>query len=71
MAITFSEPTSSISTVVCIPYYGSSFEYIRYHIPDIPKLRRVTGFEPAVGLDEILSRVVAITRERLKMRAPA
>ncbi len=68
------EMTESASPVVCIPYeqaYGPGFEDIRYRVPDITKLCRVTGFRPAVGLDEVLARVVAVTRERLRAQAPA
>ena len=68
------EMTESASPVACIPYeqaYGPGFEDIRYRVPDITKLRRVTGFRPAVGLDDVLCRVVAFTRERLRAQAPA
>ena len=67
------EMTETTSPITFIPYeqaYGPGFEDIRYRVPDIAKLRRYTGFAPAVGLDEILARVVAYTRERLRSRAP-
>lgn len=68
------EMTESGAPITCIPYeqaYGPGFEDIRYRVPDISKLQRVTGYVPAVGLDEILARVVAYTRERLRAHAPA
>ncbi len=68
------ESTQSASSIVCIPYeqaYGPGFEDIRHRVPDITRLRHVTGFSPAVGLDEILSRVIAHARERLQLRADA
>ncbi|MDR7492522.1 MAG: GDP-mannose 4,6-dehydratase [Armatimonadota bacterium] len=67
------EMTESTSPIIFLPYeqaYGPGFEDIRYRVPDIAKLRRYTGFAPRVGLDEILARVVAYTRERLRSRAP-
>ncbi|MDR7537707.1 MAG: SDR family NAD(P)-dependent oxidoreductase [Armatimonadota bacterium] len=60
--------TGSASPIVHVPYeeaYGPGFEDIRYRVPDLTKLRAFIGFTPTLGLDEIIDRVVAYTRERL------
>jgi UDP-glucose 4-epimerase len=52
--------TGSPSDIVTVPYdraYAPGFEDMRRRVPDISKLRRVTGFEPSVGLEEIVDRV--------------
>jgi UDP-glucose 4-epimerase len=66
------EMTRSASPIVRVPYeqaYGPGFEDIRYRVPDLAKLRRLTGFAPGVGLEEILGRVIAHARERLRLGA--
>ncbi len=40
-----------------VPYeqaYGPGFEDIRIRVPDVAKLKRYTGFEPAIGLEDII-----------------
>jgi len=52
--------TGSASDVELVPYeeaYGPGFEDMRRRVPDISKIREYIGFEPTVGLDEILQRV--------------
>ena len=44
-----------------MPYdkaYEEGFEDMLRRVPDLSKLRGLTGYEPKVGLDEILERVV-------------
>jgi UDP-glucose 4-epimerase len=63
--------TESSSPITMIPYeqaYGPGFEDVRYRVPNITKLRTMTGYAPTLGLDDILIRVIAHTRER--MHAP-
>jgi nucleoside-diphosphate-sugar epimerase len=54
--------TSSRSDIVTIPYsqaYEEGFEDMPRRVPDLGKLRALTGYEPRVHLDEILDNVVA------------
>jgi UDP-glucose 4-epimerase len=54
--------TGSKSEIVLVPYekaYEEGFEDLQRRVPDLSKLRALTGYEPQVGLDEILDRVVA------------
>jgi UDP-glucose 4-epimerase len=54
--------TGSKSEVVLVPYdqaYEEGFEDMRRRVPDLTKLRELTGYEPQVDLDETLDRVIA------------
>jgi UDP-glucose 4-epimerase len=54
--------TGSASEIVLVPYdraYEAGFEDMGRRVPDVSKLRALTGFEPRVGLDEIIERVIA------------
>ena len=54
--------TGSKSEIVLVPYekaYEEGFEDMQRRVPDLSKLRALTGYEPQVSLDEILDRVVA------------
>jgi thiol:disulfide interchange protein DsbA len=42
--------------------YARGFEDMRRRVPDVGKLRRYTGFAPAVPLDEAIVRIVAYMR---------
>jgi UDP-glucose 4-epimerase len=56
------ERTGSASEIVLVPYdqaYEEGFEDMLRRVPDLQKLRGLTGYEPKVGLDEILDRVIA------------
>jgi len=58
--------TGSRSVIKYISYekaYEKGFEDMRHREPDISKLKRVTGFSPKVGIDEMLSRII----ERMKV----
>lgn len=51
----------SSSPVTHVPYahvFGEGFEDIQYRVPDIGKLRRVTGYSPSLDLDGILRRFI-------------
>jgi UDP-glucose 4-epimerase len=53
--------TGSSSPIVTIPYdeaYEAGFEDMPRRVPDITKLNAAVGFEPKVGLDEIIRLVV-------------
>jgi UDP-glucose 4-epimerase len=52
----------SKSPIELVPYdraYEEGFEDMLRRVPDISKLRALTGYEPKVQLDEILDRVIA------------
>ena len=55
------ERTRSRSEIVKVPYdqaYEEGFEDMPRRVPDLAKLRALTGYEPRVHLDEILDRVI-------------
>jgi UDP-glucose 4-epimerase len=54
--------TGTRSEIVLVPYdraYEEGFEDMLRRVPDLSKLRALTGYEPQVQLDEILERVIA------------
>jgi UDP-glucose 4-epimerase len=54
--------TGSRSAIELVPYdraYEEGFEDMHRRIPDLTKIRGLTGYEPKVHLDEILDRVIA------------
>jgi len=53
--------TGSKSEIVRVPYdqaYGEGFEDMPRRVPDLSRVRALTGYEPKVHLDEILDRVI-------------
>jgi UDP-glucose 4-epimerase len=55
------ERTGSKSEIVMVPYdqaYEEGFEDMNRRVPDLSKVRGLTGYEPKVHLDEILDRVI-------------
>ena len=57
--------TGSASPIVTIPYdeaYEAGFEDMPRRVPDLSKIAALIGYRPAVGLDEIIRRVVASQR---------
>ena len=60
--------TGSRSEIVFIPYdqaYEAGFEDMPRRVPDLTKVNRLIGYVPTVGLDDVLSRVIAEQREVL------
>ena len=54
--------TGSSSPIVLIPYdeaYEAGFEDMPRRVPDLRKIHSAVGYAPTVGLDEILTRVIA------------
>ena len=52
----------SRSEIVLVPYdqaYEAGFEDMPRRVPDVGKVRALTGYDPQVQLDEILDRVIA------------
>lgn len=65
LALRIKERTGSESSIVYVPYdraYEVGFEDMRRRVPDISKARDLIGYSPAVGLDEILDRIIAYFR---------
>lgn len=53
--------TGSRSEIVMVPYdqaYEEGFEDMPRRVPDLGRIRALTGYEPQVHLDEILDRVI-------------
>ena len=60
------ERLGSPSKIVFIPFdeaFDSSFDDIVRRVPDLTRLRALTGFEPRISLDGIIDRVAADIRE--------
>ena len=61
------EMTNSASPIVTIPYdqaYEAGFEDMPRRVPDITKISELTGYQPRVQLDEILTKVIDYFRRR-------
>lgn len=57
----------SDSEIVLVPYeraYGPGFEDIRLRVPDLSRLRELTGCQPTVSLDAILADMIEDGRAR-------
>jgi UDP-glucose 4-epimerase len=62
--------TGSRSEIVLIPYeeaYEAGFEDMPRRVPSLDKIQQAVGYRPTVGLDEILTRVIAHERATLPM----
>ena len=59
--------TGSSSPISTIPYdqaYEAGFEDMPRRVPDLSKIHGLIGYEPKVGLEEIIQKVVADFRSR-------
>jgi UDP-glucose 4-epimerase len=59
--------TGSASTIVHVPYdeaYEEGFEDMERRLPDVSKIRNLTGWEPVRTLDDILEDVITWERAR-------
>jgi UDP-glucose 4-epimerase len=68
LAARIKEKTGSQSPIVTIPYdqaYEAGFEDMPRRVPDLTKIRALIGYEPRVGLEEIIERVTADFRARI------
>jgi len=57
----------SSSDIVTIPYdaaYEAGFEDMARRVPDLTKLKDLIGYEPRVGLDQIIEEVIAYHRAK-------
>jgi UDP-glucose 4-epimerase len=60
--------TGSRSEIVLVPYeeaYEAGFEDMPRRVPSLDKIGQAVGYRPTVGLDEILTRVIAHERAAL------
>jgi UDP-glucose 4-epimerase len=59
--------TESSSPIVLVPYeqaYDAGFEDMPRRVPDLTRIKSLIGYEPKVGLDEIIERVIADARRQ-------
>ena len=59
--------TASESPILTVPYdvaYEEGFEDMPRRVPDISKIQSLIGFEPKLGLDDIIRSVVEHVRQR-------
>jgi UDP-glucose 4-epimerase len=57
----------SSSEIVHVPYdeaYAPGFEDMQRRVPDISKIRRVTGWQPEITLEQTLAQVIADRQQR-------
>ncbi len=57
--------TGSASEIVRIPYdeaYESGFEDMARRVPDLTRIKAMIGYQPRVGLDQVLTEVIAAMR---------
>lgn len=67
LALRVKKLTGSASPIEYVPYeeaYGPGFEDMERRVPDLTKIRALTGYEPRVGLDEILASVIEYFESR-------
>jgi len=65
--------TDSDSDIEFVPYdtaFDANFEDMRRRVPDVSKLRQLTGFRPRLGLDDIIKRTADYWRTE-RLVAPA
>lgn len=63
--------TGTRSEVVLVPYeeaYGEGFDDMRRRVPDLARAKSLIGFQPTLGLDQILQDVIAFEKGRLQAR---
>jgi UDP-glucose 4-epimerase len=56
------ELTSSSSDIAFVPYdevYGHGIEDMQHRAPSIEKIRKAIGWQPTLGLEQILADVIA------------
>ena len=66
LAAKVKQMTGSSSEIVMIPYekaYEAGFEDMPRRVPDIQRIKALVGYEPAVELDETLTRVIEYFRQ--------
>ena len=69
LAYLVKEKTASKSPVVFVPYekaYEEGFEDMPRRVPDLAKIRQLTGYKPTVDLPEILDAIIEYYRPRVR-----
>ena len=61
---------SPIEFVAYEKVYGQSFEDMRRRVPDLRKIRRITGYRPQVTLDRLLDLTIRDTCEQMGIPCP-
>ena len=56
---------SEIKYIPCEEAYEEEKKELKRSVPEISKINRLIGWQPEVGLDEMLQKVIAYERERL------
>jgi len=67
LALQIKAMTGSSSEIVHVPYdeaYAPGFEDMQRRVPDIGKIRRVTGWQPQITLEQTLAQVIADRQQR-------
>jgi UDP-glucose 4-epimerase len=67
------EMTHSKSVVRMVPYaqaYPPGFEDMERRMPELSRLKKLTGYAPKYSLDQILQDVIADIREQLVSQVP-
>jgi UDP-glucose 4-epimerase len=67
LALQIKAMTGSSSEIVHVPYdeaYAPGFEDMQRRVPDISKIRRVTGWQPQITLEQTLAQVIADRQQR-------
>jgi UDP-glucose 4-epimerase len=60
--VTLSRSRSAIATVPYDQVFGEGFEDVRRRVPSLQKIRAFVGYEPRVGLDELLRATIESLR---------
>jgi UDP-glucose 4-epimerase len=66
--------TGSRSRIVLVPYdraYEEGFEDMARRLPDLSKIKALIGYQPRIGLDQILTDVIEDRRAALRQQAVA
>jgi UDP-glucose 4-epimerase len=71
LAVVGATPAATGDRITLVPYdlaYAPGFEDTRRRVPDISRVRAVIGWQPRIGLDDTLRRVVAYYRQGRESR---
>jgi UDP-glucose 4-epimerase len=74
LALLVKEMTQSTSEIVFVPYdqaYEVGFEDMARRLPDLSRIRQLTGYQPTLDLPEMLTRIIAHESQRLGSRRGA
>lgn len=71
LAVLIKNKTKSSSPIIFVPYekaYESGFEDMLKRVPDITKIHSLIGFQPRVGLHQILDKTIAHIEQELVLK---